>query len=358
MRFKGLDLNLLVALDTLVETRSVSRSAERMNLSQPAMSSALGRLRDYFKDDILVSHGKRMHPTAYAESLLPQVREALRGIEALIGTSTQFDPATSPRTFRLIASDYITAALVVPLVARLSEVAPNVRRLSGGICNLYLIEEGGRCTLVDAGAPKDWDLFAATIGRLDALDAVLLTHAHADHVGIAERARKETGSTVRVHSDDAEVARTGKPGKNERSIAKYLLRPEFYVTAFSLARRGAAKLIPIAEVSTFADGATLDVPGRPRVVHAPGHTPAASALLFERNRALVSGDVIVTHNALTGRDGPQIMPSAFNTDSQQALRSLDALSGIEADVILPGHGVPWTGGVPEAISRARAAGPS
>ena len=127
MRFKGLDLNLLVALDTLVETRSVSRSAERMNLSQPAMSSALGRLRDYFKDAILVSHGKRMHPTAYAESLLPQVREALRGIEALIGTSTQFDPATSPRTFRLIASDYITAAVVVPLVARLSEVAPNVR---------------------------------------------------------------------------------------------------------------------------------------------------------------------------------------------------------------------------------------
>jgi len=127
MRFKGLDLNLLVALDTLVETRSVSRSAERMNLSQPAMSSALGRLRDYFKDDILVSHGKRMYPTAYAESLLPQVRESLRTIEALIGTSTQFDPATSQRTFRLIASDYITAAVVVPLVARLSEVAPGVR---------------------------------------------------------------------------------------------------------------------------------------------------------------------------------------------------------------------------------------
>lgn len=127
MRFKGLDLNLLVALDALVETRSVSRSAERMNLSQPAMSSALGRLRDYFGDDILVAHGKRMYPTAYAESLLPQVRESLRTIEALIGTSTQFDPATSQRTFRLIASDYITAAVVVPLVTRLSEIAPNVR---------------------------------------------------------------------------------------------------------------------------------------------------------------------------------------------------------------------------------------
>jgi LysR family nod box-dependent transcriptional activator len=127
MRFKGLDLNLLVALDALVETRSVSRSAERMNLSQPAMSSALGRLRDYFGDAILVAHGKRMYPTAYAESLLPQVRESLSTIEALIGTSTQFDPATSQRTFRLVASDYITAAVIVPLVARLSEIAPSVR---------------------------------------------------------------------------------------------------------------------------------------------------------------------------------------------------------------------------------------
>ena len=127
MNLGGIDLNLLVALDTLVETRSVSRSAERMNLSQPAMSSALGRLRAYFGDPILVAHGKRMYPTAYAESLLPQVKESLGTIEALIGTSTQFDPATSQRIFRLVASDYITAAVIVPLVTRLSEIAPNVR---------------------------------------------------------------------------------------------------------------------------------------------------------------------------------------------------------------------------------------
>jgi len=127
MRFKGLDLNLLVALDVLIETRSVSRSAERMNLSQPAMSSALGRLRDYFGDAILVTHGKRMHPTAYAESLLPRVRECLRSVEGLIATSTLFDPATSGRMFRLIASDYVTAAILVPLVARLAEIAPGIR---------------------------------------------------------------------------------------------------------------------------------------------------------------------------------------------------------------------------------------
>jgi DNA-binding transcriptional LysR family regulator len=127
MRFKGLDMNLLVAFDTLLETRSVSRAAERMHLSQPAMSSALGRLRTYFNDEILVAHGKRMHPTAHAVGLLPQVRECLRMVDALISTSTLFDPATSQRTFRIVASDYMTAAVMVPLVHRLATVAPQVR---------------------------------------------------------------------------------------------------------------------------------------------------------------------------------------------------------------------------------------
>lgn len=127
MRFKGLDLNLLVAFNTLMETRSVSRAAERMNLSQPAVSAALGRLRAYFRDDILVSHGRRMYPTAFAQSLLPRIAEALHSIETLIATSAVFDPATSQRTFSIVASDYIMASVLVPLVARLAEVAPQIR---------------------------------------------------------------------------------------------------------------------------------------------------------------------------------------------------------------------------------------
>ncbi len=127
MRFKGLDLNLLVAFSVLMDTRSVSRAAEQLNLSQPAMSAALGRLRDYFGDDLLVLQGKRMFPTPYAESLVPMVQDTLRRIDALITTSTSFDPATSQRVFRLIASDYITAAVIAPLSRRLAHVAPGIR---------------------------------------------------------------------------------------------------------------------------------------------------------------------------------------------------------------------------------------
>jgi DNA-binding transcriptional LysR family regulator len=127
MRFKGLDLNLLVAFEALLETRSVSRAAERMNLSQAAMSSALGRLREYFGDEILVVERKRMFPTAFAESLVPQVRECLRHLGDLVAATRSFDPATSRRTFRVVASDYVSAVLLVPLAAHLVNVAPHLR---------------------------------------------------------------------------------------------------------------------------------------------------------------------------------------------------------------------------------------
>jgi glyoxylase-like metal-dependent hydrolase (beta-lactamase superfamily II) len=231
-----------------------------------------------------------------------------------------------------------------------------------GVCNFYLVEEAGKLVLVDAGAPRDWDLLLrtlATIGRGPGdLDAVLITHAHSDHTGFAERARTSAAAPVWIHEADAAVAKGAKPGKNDGKASSYLLRVEFYRTTFSLVRRGATRMIPIAEVSTFADGETLDVPGRPRVVHAPGHTPGCAALLLEERRVLLSGDVLITRNPLTGQVGPQIMPSAFNRDTPQALRSLDALEAVPADVLLPGHGEPWTEGAGVAARLARQAGPS
>jgi len=126
MRFKGFDLNLLVALDALLTERSVSRAAARLNLTQPAASAALGRLRAYFNDDILLASGKRMLPTAHAESLAPVLRDVLQGIEQLISASTVFDPAASQRRFRICASDYITAVLLTPLLPHIERVAPGV----------------------------------------------------------------------------------------------------------------------------------------------------------------------------------------------------------------------------------------
>jgi glyoxylase-like metal-dependent hydrolase (beta-lactamase superfamily II) len=242
------------------------------------------------------------------------------------------------------------------------EVGEGVHRLTQGVVNFYLVEESGKLLLVDAGAPGDWSLLVRTLGEMGRgvgdLDAVLLTHAHSDHIGTAERARTEGGATVWVHQADAEVAKGAKPPKNDGKATAYLLRLEFYRTLFSLARRGATRIVPVHEVSTFVDGETLDLPGRPRAVLGPGHTPGSAAILFEGRKALLTGDVMCTRNPLTGRLGPQVLPSGLNRDTQQALRSLDNLDGIQAAVLLPGHGEPWTQGVAEAVRLARAAGPS
>lgn len=127
MRFKGLDLNLLVALNVLLEERSVSRAAERLFVSQPAASAALGRLRDYFDDELLVLHGKQMIPTSYAEALAPEVRRILGDVDDVISMSSEFDPASSQRVFRLMASDYIASVLVGPAIQKIESEAPGIQ---------------------------------------------------------------------------------------------------------------------------------------------------------------------------------------------------------------------------------------
>lgn len=248
------------------------------------------------------------------------------------------------------------------MASHVTEVAEGVHRLTNGVANFYLIEQSGKLVLVDAGAPKDWALFTQAVQGLGkvagVLDAVLLTHAHTDHTGFAERARTTTGARVWIHEQDVQMARTGKVGPRDGKTSAYLLRGAFWRTALVLGMRGAMKIIPIHEVSGFSDGDVLDVPGSPRVVHAPGHTDGSAAILLENRSVLFTGDVLCTHNAYTGRTGPQIMPSGLNANTPQALASLANLEGIKADVLLPGHGESWTGGVEEAIRRARAAGPS
>lgn len=127
MHFKGLDLNLLVALEALLDTRSVSRAAHRLNLSQPAMSASLARLRDYFQDELLVSRGKHMYATSTAETLLPRLKECLQRVEALIATPAGFDPASASRTFSVGTSDYFSIAILAPVIASLSRSAPGIK---------------------------------------------------------------------------------------------------------------------------------------------------------------------------------------------------------------------------------------
>ncbi|GGX63167.1 LysR family transcriptional regulator [Litorimonas cladophorae] len=127
MRFKGLDLNLLMALDALLDEKSVSRAAERLHLSQPAMSAALGRIRDYFNDPILKLHGKRMVPTSHALRIHQELKALLANVDSLISKTAFFAPKTSTRKFTITASDYLAQIIFVPLLRHLTKVAPNIQ---------------------------------------------------------------------------------------------------------------------------------------------------------------------------------------------------------------------------------------
>ncbi|HEX5392760.1 MAG TPA: LysR family transcriptional regulator [Rhodocyclaceae bacterium] len=126
MHFNRLDLNLLVALDTLLEELNITRAGERLSLSQSAMSGALARLRDYFQDELLVQVGRKMMPTALAENLRPRVRSILLEIQATVEARPSFDPATTSRHFRICASDYVVTVLFTQALARLSQTAPGL----------------------------------------------------------------------------------------------------------------------------------------------------------------------------------------------------------------------------------------
>jgi glyoxylase-like metal-dependent hydrolase (beta-lactamase superfamily II) len=114
---------------------------------------------------------------------------------------------------------------------------------------------------------------------------------------------------------------------------------------------------PAAEVVTSSDGATLDVPGEPRVLHLPGHSPGTASPHVPPLEALFVGDALVTLRVTTGEAGPQLSP--FTADASQARASLDLLAeqGLEAKWALPGHGEAWTGGLAEALRRVRAGAP-
>ena len=236
------------------------------------------------------------------------------------------------------------------------EVVPGVRRLGSRYTNFYLIEDRGKLTMLDAGLPGYWEQLVLELKRagrrLQDIDAVLITHHHPDHVGVAERVRQGAPARVYAHIADAPLI-SGRQRERPPNFLAQLGRPFVFRYLVHSVMAGAARRAPVASLETFADGEVLDIPGRPRVIHVPGHTAGQCALLLESRSVLFSADALVTYDALSGRPGPTLMPDFVNDDSSQALESLSAIEQIEAGVLLPGHGEPWRSGVGEAVRLAR-----
>lgn len=241
------------------------------------------------------------------------------------------------------------------------QVAPGIHRLGDWFVNWYLVEDEGEITIVDAGDRDHWPLLGAALDSLGLdrgkVKALLLTHADVDHIGFAEQARRELEAHVYLHEDAAPYAE-GKERSREGRLWRYARHPEALRLAARFAAPGRQSVTPVRESSKFRDGDVLEVPARPRVIHTPGHAPGHVSFLLEDRGVLISGDALITWSPLTGRRGPQIMSSGLNSDTDQAMRSLDRLDGVEASCVLPGHGEPWHGRLAVALERAREAGRS
>ncbi len=242
-------------------------------------------------------------------------------------------------------------------------VADGVHRLAHAAVNVYLVEDDAGVTVVDTGLPATFRQLQSALTDLgrSARDvrAVVLTHAHFDHVGSAREASRQWQVPVWVHSQDQFLAAHPYRYKHERNRLLYPLRyPKSVPVLTKMAAAGAFFVRGISDTSSYVAGAELDVPGRPRVVFTPGHTLGHCALHLPDRGALISGDALVTLDPYTGGVGPQIVSGAATADSTEALASLSALVDTGAKTVLPGHGEPWYDGVAAAAEAALRAGPS
>jgi glyoxylase-like metal-dependent hydrolase (beta-lactamase superfamily II) len=244
-----------------------------------------------------------------------------------------------------------------------THAAERIHRVEDAYVNWFIVEDHGRLTIVDTGHPASWRSLHTALAELHHavadIDAIVLTHAHFDHMGFAERARRELGVSVWVHEAEVPVAHHPWRYDHERSRLPYFVRyPRFIGIFAAMGAAGALSVKGAHQLQTYQAGQQLDVPGRPRVLFTPGHTHGHCSLHFPTRGALIAGDALVTFNPYTGRSGPQIVAGAATANSAQSLDSLDVLRATGAATILPGHGETWRQGIELAVERARLAGAS
>ncbi len=241
---------------------------------------------------------------------------------------------------------------------QIRQVATHVHLVHGSNTNWVIITEGDAVTLVDTGYPGDrekvLESLAAVGSSPESVTAVLITHAHNDHLGSAEYLSSAYGTPVYTH--EAEVPHARRDFLHQVTIGQVLKngwRPGVLPWAVHALRSGGTAHVPVATPQPFPGTGPLDLPGRPVPVHTPGHTAGHSAFHLPDAGIVISGDALVSAHPTARVNGPQLLPVMFDHDRRGALAALDTLEALSGDVLLPGHGPVHQGSVREAAQRAR-----
>lgn len=241
---------------------------------------------------------------------------------------------------------------------KITEAGPGVHAVEGPAANWALVADGDALTLVDTGWPGYFDDVLASISeighRLDDVEAILVTHAHIDHIGTLPRLLERHRVPVLLSPTEAGHARREyleQAGTGD--VVRNLWRPRVLPWAIHMMRNGALNDPGVPEATGFGTADVIDVPGRPVPVATPGHTSGHTAYLLPEARVLLTGDALVTGHPLSPTTGPQELMGFFHHDLDAMKASLDVIAEVDADAIIPGHGPVFRGSPREAVAELR-----
>lgn len=281
---RNLDLNLLKALDALLDERSVTRAADRLSLTQPAVSGMLNRLRESFDDPLFVRAQRGMVPTLRAEQLATPVKQLLADIEGLLQTQA-FEPCAASLTVKLASTDYALRAVVVPFMSALRERAPNIRvsiepvddarlasQMDRGDIDLALLTPQTTPTGLH-GAPLFDEHYVCAM-RADHPDAVA-GHLSLDRFCALDHVLVSTvGGGFRGVTDDA-LEKVGRTRRVITSVTSFLILPDLLMTSDLIAVVPRRLMLHRTDLAVMEP--PLDIPGFSKnlVWHERTHRDAA-----------------------------------------------------------------------------------
>ncbi|MFH9016665.1 MBL fold metallo-hydrolase [Streptomyces sp. NPDC017943] len=242
--------------------------------------------------------------------------------------------------------------------ADIRQVADGTYLVHGSNTNWIILTEGGEATLIDTGYPGDRSLLLTSLTEVgsapERVAAVLLTHAHNDHLGSAQYLRTTYGTPVLAHEDEVPHARRDYLHQvSVSTVLRNAWRPGVLPWAVHTLRVGGSAQHPVTAPRPFAQDGPLDLPGRPVPVPTPGHTLGHCAYHLPDVGAVVSGDALVSGHPTSRVTGPQLLPDMFHHERTRAVSSLDLLECLDGDLLLPGHGPAHRGPVARATDQAR-----